>query len=139
MTLTQYIQDVNSKYISGIAREHAYRADLENLIKNIVPRIDVTNEPANVTDCGNPDYVLTEDNIPRGFIEAKDVGKDLNDKTLNSKGYRELLELFYSFVPAQVPEKPLPLQVPDAVPSVLMVPIQSELYPSIVTPVHYVL
>ncbi len=90
MTLTQYIQDVNSKYISGIAREHAYRADLENLIKNIVPRIDVTNEPANVTDCGNPDYVLTEDNIPRGFIEAKDVGKDLNDKTLNSKGYREL-------------------------------------------------
>jgi len=95
MTLTQYIQAVNSKYISGIAREHAYRADLENLIKNIVPHIDVTNEPANVTDCGNPDYVLTEDNIPRGFIEAKDVGKDLNDKTLNKNQfdrYRKALD-----------------------------------------------
>ena len=71
MNLNQYIQAVNSKYVSGIAREHEYRTDLENLIKNIVPHIDVTSEPSNVTDCGNPDYVLIEDNIPRGFIEAK--------------------------------------------------------------------
>ena len=95
MNLNQYIQAVNSKYVSGIAREHAYRTDLENLIKNIVPHIDVTNEPSNVTDCGNPDYVLTEDNIPRGFIEAKDVGKDLNDKTLNKNQfdrYRKALD-----------------------------------------------
>jgi len=95
MNLNQYIQAVNSKYVSGIAREHAYRTDLENLINNIVPHIDVTNEPSNVTDCGNPDYVLTEDNIPRGFIEAKDVGKDLNDKTLNKNQfdrYRKALD-----------------------------------------------
>ena len=95
MNINQYIQAVNSKYVSGIAREHAYRADLENLIKNIVPHIDVTNEPSNVTDCGNPDYVLTENNIPRGFIEAKDVGKDLNDKALNKNQfdrYRKALD-----------------------------------------------
>ena len=95
MNINQYIQAVNSKYVSGIAREHAYRTDLENLIKNIVPHIDVTNEPANVTDCGNPDYVLTENNIPRGFIEAKDVGKDLNDKVLNKNQfdrYRKALD-----------------------------------------------
>lgn len=95
MNINQYIQAVNSKYVSGIAREHAYRTDLENLIKNIVPHIDVTNEPANVTDCGNPDYVLTENNIPRGFIEAKDVGKDLNDKALNKNQfdrYRKALD-----------------------------------------------
>ena len=55
----------------------------------------MTNVTANVTDCGNPDYVLTEDNIPRGFIEAKDVGKDLNDKTLNKNQfdrYRKALD-----------------------------------------------
>jgi predicted helicase len=95
MNINQYIQAVSSKYVSGIAREHAYRTDLENLIKNIVPHIDVTNEPANVTDCGNPDYVLTENNIPRGFIEAKDVGKDLNDKALNKNQfdkYRKALD-----------------------------------------------
>ena len=95
MNLIQYIQSVALKFDSGIAREHAYRTDLENLIKNIVPHIDVTNEPTNVTDCGNPDYVLTEDNIPRGFIEAKDVGKDLNDKRLNKNQfdrYRKALD-----------------------------------------------
>lgn len=95
MDLRQYISSINNKFCSGIAREHAYRADLESLIKNIVPHIDVTNEPTNVTDCGNPDYVLTENNIPRGFIEAKDIGKDLNDKTLNKKQfdrYRKALD-----------------------------------------------
>jgi hypothetical protein len=43
-----------------------------------VPNVEITNEPANVTDCGNPDYVITKGKIPIGFIEAKDVGKDLN-------------------------------------------------------------
>ncbi len=78
-----------------MAREHAYRADLENLINYIVPKIDVTNEPSNVTDCGNPDYILTKNNIPLGFIEAKDIGKDLNDKTLNKNQfdrYRKALD-----------------------------------------------
>jgi hypothetical protein len=78
MTLAQYIQSVNSKYISGIAREHAYRADLENLIKNIVPHIDVTNEPANVTDCGNPDYVLTENKIVVIVLNDTDTAKSFN-------------------------------------------------------------
>ena len=59
------------KNISGIAREHAYRADLENLIKNIVPHIDVTNEPANVTDCANPDYVLIVCNNQFWYIDIK--------------------------------------------------------------------
>jgi hypothetical protein len=35
-----------------------------------------TNEPANVTDCGNLDYVITKGKIPVGYIEAKDISKD---------------------------------------------------------------
>ena len=30
MNINQYIQAVSSKHVSGIAREHAYRPDLEN-------------------------------------------------------------------------------------------------------------
>jgi predicted helicase len=95
MNLHDYLTRLNSKYVSGIAREHAYRTDLETLIRNIVPHIEVLNEPAKVTDCGNPDYILTENNIPRGFIEAKDVGKDLNNKKLNKDQfdrYRKALD-----------------------------------------------
>lgn len=80
MNLNQYIESINKRYQSGMAKEHSYRGDLEMLIREIVPGIDITNEPANVTDCGNPDLVITKGIIPIGFIEAKDLGKDLNNK-----------------------------------------------------------
>lgn len=84
MPIQQYLDALRQKYASGISREHAYRGPLENLLRALAPGVDVTNEPANVTDCGNPDFVITRRGIPIGYIEAKDVGKDLN-----AKAYRE--------------------------------------------------
>ena len=81
MTLNQYIETINKRYKSGIARELAYRGDFENLFRALINGVEITNEPANVTDCGNPDYVLTKGKIPIGYIEAKDIGKDLNNKS----------------------------------------------------------
>lgn len=77
MAITGYMNQLNTRYKSGISREHAYRTDLEILIRELVGGVDITNEPANVTDCGNPDYVITRKKIPVGYIEAKDIGKDL--------------------------------------------------------------
>lgn len=94
MNLNQYIETIHKRFQSGIAREHAYRADLESLVRELVPDIEITNEPANVTDCGNPDYVITKGKIPIGFIEAKDLGKDLNDKQYKPQfdRYRKALD-----------------------------------------------
>ena len=78
--IQQYIEKVNTRYKAGISREHSYRGDLETLIRELVNGVEITNEPANVTDCGNPDYVITKGKIPIGYIEAKDLGKDLNGK-----------------------------------------------------------
>jgi hypothetical protein len=85
---------VNNRYRSGIASEHAYRGDLEALIRELVPQVEVTNEPSKVTECGNPDYVITRKNIPIGFIEAKDIGKDLKSKTYKEQfeRYRKALD-----------------------------------------------
>jgi len=80
MTIEQYIEKVSTRLKSGISREHSYRGDLETLIRELVKGVEITNEPANVTDCGNPDYVITKGKIPIGYIEAKDIGKDLNGK-----------------------------------------------------------
>lgn len=80
MTIEQYIEKVSTRLKSGISREHSYRGDLETLIRELVQGVEITNEPANVTDCGNPDYVITKGKIPVGYIEAKDIGKDLNGK-----------------------------------------------------------
>ncbi len=94
MTIHQYLEILSDRYKSGISREHSYRGDLENLIRSLVPEINVTNEPTDVTDCGNPDYVLTKGKIPVGYIEAKDVGKDLASKVYNEQftRYKEALD-----------------------------------------------
>ncbi|NHM04783.1 type ISP restriction/modification enzyme [Flavobacterium celericrescens] len=84
MTLTQYIDKINTLYKTGNAREHSYRGDLQNLLMYLLPDILVTNEPARV-NCGAPDYVLTRKDVPVGYIEAKDVTQDLNDKKLKEQ------------------------------------------------------
>jgi predicted helicase len=84
MTIQQYITKINILFQTGNAREHSYRGDLQNLIMAILPDVLVTNEPARVA-CGAPDYVLTRKDIPLGYIEAKDIGIDLNSKTLKEQ------------------------------------------------------
>ncbi|WBX74693.1 N-6 DNA methylase [Tenacibaculum pacificus] len=84
MTIQEYITKINTLFITGNAREHSYRGDLQNLIMAILPDVLVTNEPARVA-CGAPDYVLTRKNIPIGYIEAKDIGIDLKSKTLKEQ------------------------------------------------------
>lgn len=78
MSITNYLNKVNQHYKSGHATEHTYRGDLTVLIKALVSDILVTNEPKRQS-CGAPDYILTKNDIPVGFIEAKDIGdKDLD-------------------------------------------------------------
>lgn len=84
MTLEQYIENLNKRYQLGNATEHTFRGDLQNLIEAIVPEIAATNEPKRIK-CGAPDYVITRKEIPVGFIEAKDVGTDFNNKLLKEQ------------------------------------------------------
>lgn len=86
-SVQQYIENINRLYVTGNAREHSYRGDLQRLLASILPQdILVTNEPARV-ECGAPDYVLTtgKSNIPVGYIEAKDINVDLKSKTLKEQ------------------------------------------------------
>jgi predicted helicase len=89
MDINEYIISIRKRYKGGISKEHSYRGDLEQLLRNLFPEYEITNEPANVTDCGNPDYVITKKQIPIGYIEAKDIGKDLN-----SKAYKEQFDRY---------------------------------------------
>jgi predicted helicase len=80
MTVQEYIDKINKRYITGISREHSYRGDLQTLLETLAPNVTVTNEPARVA-CGAPDYIITRKNIPVGYIEAKDIGSDLTNKS----------------------------------------------------------
>jgi predicted helicase len=82
--LHEYLDTLNARYRSGISTEHSYRADLQRLLDALYPDVTVTNEPKRQA-CGAPDYILTKKGIPIGYIEAKDIGKDLNDKSLKEQ------------------------------------------------------
>ncbi|MBN7816027.1 type ISP restriction/modification enzyme [Algoriphagus pacificus] len=74
MTVSEYLQSINTRFKLGHATEHTFRGDLQQLIESIVPNISATNEPKRQA-CGAPDYILTnKKEIPVGFIEAKDIG-----------------------------------------------------------------
>lgn len=84
MTIAEYLSHLNRLYLTGHAREHSYRGDLQTLLSTLLPDILVTNEPARVS-CGAPDYMLSRKGVPVGYVEAKDIGVDLNSKTLKEQ------------------------------------------------------
>ena len=50
-----------------------------------IPEAGVVNEPKHI-ECGAPDFVLNHNNIPRGYIEAKDrLNKNLDDENFKEQ------------------------------------------------------
>lgn len=83
-----YIAELNKLYATGVAREHAYRVPLQNLMTALLPKgYTIVNEPARIA-CGAPDYIILHGDVPMAFMEAK----DLNDRDLD--GNREHREQF---------------------------------------------
>lgn len=93
MLIHEYIESVGKRFALGNATEHTFRGDLQRLIETLVPEIHATNEPKRI-ECGAPDYVITRKDIPVGYIEAKDVGVDLESKNLKEQfdRYRDALD-----------------------------------------------
>jgi predicted helicase len=75
---SEYINDVAKEYASGIVTEHSFRPALKNLIERLESGILAVNEPKRI-DCGAPDYVIKRGEITVGYIEAKDIGVNLNE------------------------------------------------------------
>ena len=83
MTPQQYLDKIDKRYKLGNATENTFRGELEKLIESLIPEIVATNEPKRQL-CGAPDYILTKENIPVGFIETKNIGDhDLEGKKKN--------------------------------------------------------
>ena len=93
MTIQEYIERVNKNYKTGLCTEHSYRGDLLNLLETIAPDVHITNEPIR-TACGAPDYIITKKNIPVGYIEAKDIGKPLDNQD-----YKEQFDRYKKSLP----------------------------------------
>src|SRR4051794_22127291 len=90
--IADYLRKVESALKAGNATEHTHRPALKGLVEALRPQITATNEPRRI-ECGSPDYIVTHNGVPLGYIEAKDVGVDL-ERTEDSeqlKRYRASL------------------------------------------------
>jgi len=88
--VANYLADINRIHQTGNATEHTYRPALKTLVETFDSAITATNEPARQR-CGAPDYVLTKNQRPLGYIETKTIGKDLDGKE-----YQEQFERYLS-------------------------------------------
>jgi len=77
--ITHYITEIDKIHSAGNATEHSYRPALKSLLENLTTGLAVTNEPRHIA-CGAPDYIITRDGIPLGYIEAKDISVGLDNK-----------------------------------------------------------
>jgi hypothetical protein len=90
--LAQYVHAIEKKLALGDATEHTHRSALEALVESLASGITATNEPKHI-ECGAPDFILRKGSVTVGYIEAKDIGKSLDEaeKTDQLKRYRDSL------------------------------------------------
>lgn len=72
-----YLEHLSQAVKAGNATEHTHRPALKQLIESLDSAITATNEPKRIA-CGAPDYIVTRGSLPLGYIEAKDLGADLD-------------------------------------------------------------
>ncbi len=93
----KYLNGIIAKFKTGKTTEHSFRGDLQDFVekiaKDVQNNIQAINEPKR-QKCGAPDYIVQTNNIPLGYIEAKDVDKSLDivEKSDQLERYKASLE-----------------------------------------------
>lgn len=90
MIFDEYLAAISTALKEGNATEHTHRPALKTLIESLASGITATNEPQRI-ECGSPDFIVARRSVPIGYIEAKDVGTDL-DRAQDSKQLRRYRE-----------------------------------------------
>jgi predicted helicase len=90
--LLDYVHALEKELAAGNATEHTHRTALKTLIEALANGIIATNEPQRIK-CGAPDFIITKGALTVGYIEAKDVGKSLDEaeKSEQLSRYRDSL------------------------------------------------
>jgi len=73
-----YLKEIQKNLSTGQATEQTHRSALKMLLESVGEDITAINEPRRI-ECGAPDYIITRAGTPVGHVEAKDVGKSLDE------------------------------------------------------------
>ena len=83
-TLSNYIDNISSKYEDPNSTELSYRTFLENLLNEILPKDIIVLHEGKREKYGVPDFRLKKNGVPIAFVETKDIeDQDLEGKRLS--------------------------------------------------------
>lgn len=91
--LKTYLASIEQALKTGQSGEHTHRPALEALLEALGGNgVDAINEPRQIA-CGAPDFIVVRGTVPLGYVEAKDVGSDLDkiERSEQLDRYRESL------------------------------------------------
>ncbi|GGK00702.1 DNA methyltransferase [Lentibacillus kapialis] len=87
-----YLNELNKNLQLNNATEHTHRTALKIMIETINEEIIATNEPKR-SDFGAPDFIITQGQHSIGYVEAKDIGENLDDVEQSEQLTRYLTSL----------------------------------------------
>ncbi|MBI5816005.1 MAG: N-6 DNA methylase [Nitrospinae bacterium] len=92
-TISAYLEALEKEHTKGHDTEHTHRPAFKNLFESLCEGLTATNEPKRIA-CGAPDFIVSQGNVPIGYIETKDIGLSLDqvEKSDQLKRYREALQ-----------------------------------------------
>jgi hypothetical protein len=82
-----YLRELQKNLSTGAATEHTHRSALEALLEAAGDGVRAINEPRRV-ECGAPDYIVTRSGTPIGYVEAKNVGANLDTEERSEQLHR---------------------------------------------------
>lgn len=90
--IEDYLKKLTTALKRGDSTEHTHRPALQALLEALGAEFVATNEPKRIA-CGAPDFIVSRGPIPIGYVEAKDVGVDLDtaEDSEQLKRYRSSL------------------------------------------------
>jgi type I restriction-modification system DNA methylase subunit len=90
----EYFKEIRSRYLTGDFTEITLRTPLENFIRNLSKDFNLIQEPKRTEKIGAPDFKAYKKNVKIGYIETKDLGKNLDEelKSEQIKRYRSSLD-----------------------------------------------
>jgi len=73
-----YFKNVEVNLASGYASEGSHYPTLKALLESLGDEVVVTSLPHRI-ECGAPDFIITKGSATIGYVEAKDIGKSLDE------------------------------------------------------------
>ena len=92
-----YIQSLEKELSAGDTTEHTHRPALKALLESLNPDIIATNEPQHITAVGAPDFRIIKNKLAIGYVECKDIGKNL-DEALETDQLKRYLHSFHNLL-----------------------------------------